>query len=170
MQKTNIFILMMLLLLPAVSLADECVEGDCVNGKGTMAFSTGHEYTGEFKDGVRHGEGVMRMPGGRKIVGVWANNEIRTGTYSAPDGTIYEGQWEFRERNGQGTLTFPDGRTYVGEFKSGQRHGTGTMTWPDGRVYVGDFEHGTRTGQGTMTYPDGRTVAGQLKDGELVKK
>ena len=170
MQKTLIFILMIILLGPAASFGDECVEGDCVNGKGTMNFSTGHKYTGGFKDGVRHGEGVMLMPGGRKIVGVWAENEIRTGTFTAPDGTIYEGQWEFRERNGQGTLTFPDGRKYVGEFKSGQRHGRGTMTWLDGRVYVGDFEHGARTGQGTMTYPDGRTEKGEFKDGEFVKK
>jgi hypothetical protein len=166
MQKTLIFILMLILLGPAASFGDECVEGDCVNGKGTMVFSTGHKYTGGFKDGVRHGGGVLLMPGGRKIVGVWVENEIRTGTFTAPDGTIYEGQWEFRERNGQGTLTFSDGRKYVGEFKSGQRHGQGTMTWPDGRKYVGEFKYGARTGQGTMTYPDGRKYSGEFKDGE----
>ena len=170
MQKTLMFILMIILIVPAVSFGDECVEGDCVNGQGTMVSSTGHKYTGEFKDGVRHGEGVMLLPGGRKIVGVWEANEIREGTFTAPDGTIYEGQWEFRERNGRGTLTFPDGRKYVGEFKSGRRHGQGTMTWPDGRTYVGEFKQGTRTGQGTMTYPDGKMVEGQFKNGELVNK
>lgn len=65
---------MIILLVPAVSFGDECVEGDCVNGKGTMVFSTGHKYTGGFKDGVRHGEGVLLMPGNRKIVGVWAKD------------------------------------------------------------------------------------------------
>ena len=170
MKITLAFILMIILLVPAIAVGDECVEGDCVNGRGTMVFSTGHKYTGGFKDGVRHGNGVLLMPGDRKIVGVWVDNEIREGTFTDSDGTIYEGQWEFRERNGQGTLTFPDGRKYVGEFKSGQRHGKGTMTWPDGRVYVGDFKHGVRTGHGTMTYPDGRTVEGEFKDGELVKK
>jgi hypothetical protein len=169
MQKTPIFILMLLFLMPAVSFGDECVEGNCVNGTGTMNFSTGHKYTGEFKDGVRHGKGVMLLPGGRKMVGTWVGNEIREGTFTAPDGTMYVGQWEFRERNGQGTLTFPDGRKYVGTFKSDQRHGQGTMTWPDGRTYEGDFKNGTRTGHGTMTYPDGRTVTGEFKDGELVK-
>jgi len=170
MQKTFMFILMIILFAPAVSYGDECVEGDCVNGKGTMVSSTGHKYTGEFKDGVRHGEGVMLMPGGRKIVGTWVDNQIQTGTYTAPDGTIYQGQWEHRERNGRGTLTIPDGRKYVGDFKSGQRHGQGTMTWPDGRTYVGDFKQGARTGQGTMTYPDGRTVTGEFMDGEIVNK
>jgi hypothetical protein len=170
MKTTLTFILMIILLVPAVALCDECIEGDCVNGRGTMVFTTGHKYTGGFKDGVRHGDGVLLMPGGRKIVGVWVDNEIREGTFTDSDGTIYEGQWEFRERNGQGTLTFPDGRKYVGQFKSGQRHGKGTMTWPDGRVYVGDFKYGVRTGHGTMTYPGGRKVEGEFKDGELVKK
>lgn len=170
MQRIFIFILMLLLLIPAAALGDKCVEGDCVNGKGTMHYSTGHKFTGEFQDGVRHGKGVMLLPGGRKMVGVWVENEIREGTFTAPDGMIYEGQWEFRERNGRGTLTFPDGRKYVGEFKSGQRHGHGTMTWPDGRTYVGDFDRGTRTGYGKMTYPDGRIVEGEFKDGEIVKK
>ena len=170
MKKTLIFILVIVLFMPVAAFGDECVEGDCANGKGTMAYSTGHKYTGEFKDGVRHGEGIMLMPGGRKMVGVWVDNQIREGTFTAPDGTIYEGQWEFRERNGRGTLTFPDGRKYVGEFKSGRRHGQGTMTWPDGRTYVGEFKQGERTGQGTMTYPDGKMVEGQFKNGELVNK
>ena len=166
MKKKLIFILIIILSVPAVSFSDECLEGDCVNGSGTMVSSTGHKYTGEFKDGVRHGKGIMLLPGGRKIVGVWVENEIREGTFTAPDGLIYEGHWEFRERNGQGTLTFPDGRKYVGDFKSDKRHGQGTMTWPDGRVYAGDFEHGARTGQGTMTYPDGKKYSGEFKDGE----
>ena len=141
MHKYLMGILLFILLAPSVSFGDECMEGDCINGKGTMVFSTGHKYSGIFKDGLRHGEGVLLMPGGRKIVGIWEENEIRAGTYTAPDGTIYEGQWKFRERNGQGTLTFPDGRKYVGEFKSGQRHGKGTMTWLDGRQYIGEFKH-----------------------------
>ena len=168
MKKTCIFILMIILLVPAASFGDECVEGDCVNGKGTMVFATGHKYTGEFKDGTRHGKGGLLLPGGRKIVGVWEANEIREGTFTAPDGTIYEGQWQFRERNGQGTLTFPDGRKYVGAFKSGQRHGKGTMIYPDGRKYTGEFKAGQRNGHGTMIYPDGMKLEGEFKNGEFV--
>ena len=88
-----------------------------------MVYSTGHTYTGGFKDGLRDGKGVLLMPGGRKMVGVWESGEIREGTYTQADGTTYEGHWMFRERNGQGTLTYPDGRKYIGEFKSDQRHG-----------------------------------------------
>jgi len=167
MQKILIMALIVSCLLPLAAVADECTEGDCINGLGTLVFDTGHKYTGGFKDGVRQGEGILLMPGGRKIVGVWEDNEIKSGTYTEPDGTVYEGQWMFRERNGQGTLTFPDGRKYVGEFKSDQRHGQGTMLFPDGRKYVGEFLSGKRTGIGTMTYPDGRTYTGEFEDGEI---
>jgi hypothetical protein len=167
MRNILIITLVVSFLLPLAAVADECTEGDCINGKGTMVFDTGHKYTGEFKGGVRQGAGILLMPGGRKIVGVWEDNEIKSGTYTASDGTVYEGQWMFRERNGQGTLTFPDGRKYVGEFKSGQRHGQGTMFFPDGRKYAGDFLSGARTGSGTLTYPDGRIYTGEFQDGEF---
>lgn len=166
MQKVFIVTLIVGLLLPLTAVADECTDGDCVNGQGTMTYATGHIYTGAFKDGGRHGAGFMHLPGGRKIVGVWENNEMKSGTYTEPDGTVYEGQWKFRERNGQGTLTFPDGRKYVGEFKSGRRHGRGTMLFPDGRKYVGDFFQGKRDGNGILAYPDGRKYTGQFKDGQ----
>jgi hypothetical protein len=158
----------MLILLSFSSLfaGDECLEGDCQNGQGTMLYATGHKFSGTFKDGDRHGEGVLILPGGRKLVGVWEFNEIRRGTYTFADGTVYEGQWQFRERSGKGTLTYADGRRYEGDFSDGQRHGTGMMTWPDGRRYSGDFQHGERTGKGTMTYPDGRRYVGEFRDGE----
>jgi hypothetical protein len=166
MKRVCVLIMLIICLGPLDSFGDDCIEGDCVNGQGTMVYATGHKFTGGFKDGGRHGDGVLLMPGGRKIVGTWQNNEIVEGTFTHPDGTIYVGHWKFRERNGQGTLTFPDGRKYIGEFKSDQRHGKGTMVYPDGRKYVGDFNYGERSGSGSMTYPDGRKYTGEFKAGE----
>jgi len=166
MKKVFILILLIMCFAPRDSFGDDCIEGDCVNGQGTMVYATGHKFTGGFKDGVRHGDGVLLMPGDRKIVGTWQNNEIVEGTFTQSDGTEYVGQWKFRERNGQGTLTFSDGRKYTGEFKSGQRHGQGTMIYPDGRKYVGNFNYGEKSGFGTMTYPDGRKYTGDFKAGE----
>jgi hypothetical protein len=166
MRRVFIIALVISCLSPIYSFGDECIEGDCVNGRGSMVYSTGHKFTGGFKDGVRHGEGIMLLPGDRKIVGVWENGELVEGTATLSDGSIYEGQWQFRERNGQGTLTYPDGRKYIGEFKSDQRHGQGTMIYPDGRKYVGEFKYGERTGYGTMAYPDGKKYTGEFIDGE----
>ena len=170
MKIERILIIIVLCFSPLIAYGDECVEGDCVNGTGTMVYSTGHKFTGGFKDGMRHGEGVMLMPGKRKLVGVWQDNEITEGTITYPDGRSYTGQWKFRERSGQGTLTWPDGRKYTGEFRHDQRHGKGTMIFPDGRKYVGDFQSGERTGQGTMTYPDGTKRVGEFKNGEFIGK
>jgi hypothetical protein len=155
---------------PLAAYPDECVQGDCANGTGTMIYSTGHKFTGGFKEGLRHGEGVMLMPGGRKIVGIWQDNEITEGTITYSDGRTYTGQWKFRERSGQGTLTWSDGRKYAGEFKNDQRHGKGTLIYPDGRQYVGDFQFGERTGQGTLILPDGTKRVGEFKNGEFVGK
>ena len=155
-----------LILLPVRAIADQCVEGDCVNGKGTMIYSTGHKYVGEFKNGKRDGQGFLTMPGSRTLEGQFRHNAPIKGTYTYPDGKVYTGQWEFYERNGRGTLKYPDGRFYEGEFKSGLRTGKGVMIWPDGRRYVGDFLRGNRTGKGIMIYPDGRVYRGDFLDGE----
>lgn len=167
MRKILFIFLVLSFLSPLTATADECTAGDCHSGHGTLVFDTGHKYTGEFKDGVRQGDGILLMPGGRKIIGVWENNEIVSGTYTEPDGTVYEGQWMFRERNGRGTLTYPDGRTYTGDFKSDRRYGQGTMLFPDGRQYDGEFYQGQRTGLGTMSYPDGRRYSGEFKNGAI---
>jgi len=167
--RTHMVIVLFISFLSApVVLADECIEGDCVNGYGTMVTTTGQKFIGHFKDGLRHGKGVFILPGGRKLEGTWQDNEIVEGTYTMPDGTRYVGQWKYREKNGRGELTFPDGRHYIGEFKSGQRHGKGTLFYPDGRKYEGDFNFGERTGQGTLIYPDGKTQTGKFQDGEFV--
>ena len=100
MKKAFFFVLIIIFLAPQMSIGDECTQGDCENGQGTMVYDTGHQFTGGFKDGDRHGDGVLLMPGGRKIVGTWQNNEIVEGTFTKPDGTRYVGQWQFRERNG----------------------------------------------------------------------
>ena len=159
-------IFLWLFLLPVRAIADQCVEGDCVNGKGTKIFSTGHKYTGEFKNGKLDGEGYMTLPLGRTLKGRFRNNSVFEGTFTYPNGQVYIGQWEFLERNGRGTMKYADGRVYVSEFKSGLRHGKGIMTWPSGRRYEGEFVRGKHTGKGIMTYPDGRVYKGDFLDGE----
>ncbi len=159
-------IVLWLFLRPVCANADQCVEGDCVNGKGTMIYSTGHKYVGEFVEGKRNGNGIIYMPLDRTLRGRFQRNDPIEGTYTRPNGMVYNGQWEFRERNGRGILKYPNGRIYEGEFKSGLRNGKGVMIWPDGRRFEGQFVRGKRTGEGTMLYPDGRVYRGDFRDGQ----
>jgi hypothetical protein len=146
----------------------ECIEGNCLNGKGTMIYYSSQKYIGEFKDGKRHGQGVLNLPLGRVLKGTWRNDEIVMGTATFSDGTRYTGSWEFGYRQGKGELLYPDGRKYIGEFHAGNKHGQGTMIYPDGRVYTGEYKKGKRTGHGIMTYPDGRKITGQFFDSKYV--
>ncbi len=57
MKRAILSILLIICLGPLESFGDDCIEGDCVNGKGTMVYATGHQFTGGFKDGGRHGAG-----------------------------------------------------------------------------------------------------------------
>jgi len=164
---STIIVAALLMLLPLVAHADQCTEGDCVNGKGTMVYSTGHKYTGEFKNGLRDGEGLhdhARRPDAERPV------SIQTRSSKGPTPTRMEkftpASGSFASATAGGTLKYADGRVYDGEFKSGLRHGKGVMTWPSGRRYEGDFVKGNRTGKGTLTYPDGRVYTGDFVDGE----
>ena len=53
--------LVILLLVGCITTAlgaiGTCIEGDCVNVKGTHKFADGSTYEGEWKDGKQHGKG-----------------------------------------------------------------------------------------------------------------
>jgi hypothetical protein len=77
-------------------------------------------YTGDMKDGRRHGQGTL----------AWK------------DGTLYVGEFKNGQIVGPGTLTKADGRKYVGYFKDGTPHGKGTLTYSDGTVKKGTWKDG----------------------------
>ncbi len=92
----------------------------------------------------------------------WSNC---VGTFIAPNGQKYVGEYRDDKANGRGTLTFPDGSKYVGEFKDNKRNGQGTYTFPSGEKYVGGYRDGKRNGQGTLTLANGEKYAGEYRDG-----
>eukprot|EP01062_Namystynia_karyoxenos_P062270 TRINITY_DN55181_c0_g1_i1.p1 TRINITY_DN55181_c0_g1~~TRINITY_DN55181_c0_g1_i1.p1 ORF type:complete len:451 (+),score=169.57 TRINITY_DN55181_c0_g1_i1:86-1438(+) len=61
-------------------------------------------YHGEYQNGVRNGDGLMK---GR-------------------DGSVYKGEWKNGKRHGQGIYYYRNGDVYSGNWREGSKHGYGT--------------------------------------------
>jgi hypothetical protein len=85
-------------------------------------------YDGEWKDGKRHGQGLLKTA----------------------DGFTYDGTWSHNSMEGRGSATYPNGQQYNGLFSNGRREGRGTILFPNGAVYEGRFRDDAVDGQGTM--------------------
>lgn len=118
----------------------KCIEGNCINGKGSLLYADKTKYIGEFKDNLKSGKGTLILP----------------------DGGKYIGQYKDNLRDGQGTFTKPDGTKYVGGYKDGRPHGKGTLSTPDGTKYVGEFKDGKPYGKGTLSNSKGIIFSGQF--------
>ena len=63
------FVLLLSICVNTVSTFGQCLEGNCKNGRGTMIFSDGTKYIGQFKDGKWHGQETLIFHGGEKYAG-----------------------------------------------------------------------------------------------------
>jgi len=122
------------------------VENGEPNGLGIFINTNKGKYVGEWKDGIKQGQGTFTYGKGK-----W-------------EGEKYEGEFKDGYRHGQGTYTWSDGEKYVGEFKDDKPNGKGTYTWSDGRKYVGEFEDGIKHGQGTWTSIKGYKYVGEWRE------
>lgn len=90
------------------------------HGQGTMVYSVGRQYKGEWRYGRWHGYGIAKFENGDK----------------------YLGHYNESSRHGQGRYEWASGRCYEGSFKNNKRHGHGRQVDADGMVYEGLFENG----------------------------
>jgi len=117
------------------------------NCYGTLTFSNGNKYVGEFRDNKRNGQGTF----------TWAT------------GTNYVGEFRDDKRNGRGTFTWADGTNYVGEFRDNNKNGQGTLTFSTGSKFVGEFRDDKRNGQGIRYNARGQiTESGFYENNNLV--
>lgn len=163
---------------PAMQRAQTEILPDCPlteprywnNCKGTLTFSNGDKYVGEFRDGKRNGQGTLTFGKGGRYVG-----EFRDGTFNGqgalmyPSGSKYVGEFRDGKRNGQGTDTASNGDNYTGEFRNDKAHGQGAVTYANGDRYVGEFrEDDGPSGKGVWIYANGDKYVGEFKDGKFV--
>lgn len=59
-----------------------CIEGDCVNGRGSWQAANGDRFVGDWKDGKRHGRGVIYTAAGDLYAGQWfLGRQLGMGTW-----------------------------------------------------------------------------------------
>lgn len=114
---------------------------------GTENYSNGKKYIGEFKDGLKHGQGTFTWPDNDKYVGEFKDDKI----------------------SGQGVYTFSDGKKYAGEYRDEKRNGLFTVTYPGGEKFIGEYRDDKRNGRGIDYRANGSVKeSGIYRDGELV--
>ena len=123
-------------------------------------------YTGDLKDGVPHGKGVMNYPDGGTYDGSFVDGKQQgKGKYVWPNGDVYEGDWLNDKVSGKGTMKYANGDVYEGEWMNNKISGKGKMKYANGNVYEGEWRNSARTGAGTFKYLDGSVYKGMWKDG-----
>ena len=166
----KIIIALVLLSFSYVLFANECVSGDCKNGYGTYEWDDGTKYTGEHKNNVAEGKGVIVLPDGSKYEGEFKNDLFHgKGIFYYEDGMIYEGDFKNDKMTGQGTIIWTTGEKYIGEVKNYLMHGNGTLIYSNGDKYIGEFKEDNFHGEGSYHHIDGRIEKGTWKNNDLVK-
>jgi hypothetical protein len=169
-----------------------CIDGDCKNGNGKLAYPDGSKYEGAFVNGKFQGQGMFFFANGDKYTGLFNNNFPHgQGTRTSADGLVVEaGEWRDGEfigsslieqgksgciegncDNGKGTFIFKQGSAkYTGDFKEGQPQGFGICLYANGDRYRGEWTNGAFEGKGTLYKHDGSEAAGYWREGQYIGK
>ena len=119
------------------------MRGIQLHGKGEYT-SKAFKYEGEFKDGLKQGQG----------------------TYEWDSGLRYEGEFEADRPNGKGKFMFPNGDVYEGDVKAGVVAGRGVYVTKGGDRIEGSFAEGRANGSGIYRFASGDRYEGELVAGE----
>lgn len=108
------------------------------SGPGVQQWTEGSRYEGEFRNGLKHGNGTF----------TWPNREC------------YKGSFYKDNRHGRGTYFWPDGSQFMGKFYLNHKEGYGIHLFPDGTIFKGLYHANERLGPGVMSYPNARQDVG----------
>jgi hypothetical protein len=144
------------------------------DGHGTLTYPNGDYYTGEWRDGCKHGKGEFHYMDGSSYVGDWVDDQVRQpsrrylplvhpeqpsgwGKLVWRNGVVYEGSWLEGKvplpAYSHLLLLFLFRSLCVLHFTLAQFHGHGTLTNSRGEMYRGEFVAGKREGKGVFSSP-----------------
>ncbi|TYZ63183.1 hypothetical protein PybrP1_002766 [[Pythium] brassicae (nom. inval.)] len=133
-----------------------------------VEYSLVGKYTGEWKDGAKHGYGVLVYANGNKFEGDWREGRREgKGVYWVHDKKKkklrkqYAGEWADDQRHGLGSFFQEDGGRFEGYWARNKREGDGRMVYgADRSVYEGQWSGNVRSGRGRLTLANGDVYDG----------
>lgn len=95
------------------------------DGYGVYTYSNNDIYKGYFKEGVRHGHGLLRK-----------------GNFTTNSASVYIGEWIGGKQSGYGVLDdIATGEKYLGNWFECKREGSGVIITSEGTYYEGNFHN-----------------------------
>lgn len=181
------FCLFMIMLSTKLQAESKCISGNCEFGYGTILYPNNHQYTGEFKDGKREGQGIYQDANNKKYIGGWKAN-LQHGEGRKYNSTKLEqaGFWQKGQLientknikgclsgdcvNGYGIYLYPSGIKYIGIFQNGIPYRQGVCYYPDGSKYIGEWVNEKRNGQGIYYTKTHEILEGIWKNDAFIGK
>lgn len=121
------------------------------DGYGVLTLGDSVVYSGQWKEGKRHGSGTVTDPSGRRVLTVWNADTLIGGTIGYESGT-YKGELDsLYVPDGHGIYNGQDGSYYNGNMRNGLRNGFGCAADADGKVKTGEWKDGKYRGE-RLTY------------------
>jgi hypothetical protein len=155
-EQEKLYILKKYNLLKEGAGEGECIDGDCVNGKGKIKYKDGSTYEGPFKNGKPNGTGgITTLTNGDEIRIKMVDGKYNGyGVYEFKNGVVITGEWSNAiDENGSDTPAPKSGYdqfkvlhnedySYIGELTEKGLNGKGVIKInnDDNATYTGTFK------------------------------
>ncbi|MCB0641655.1 MAG: caspase family protein, partial [Phaeodactylibacter sp.] len=133
-------------------------EGNFLNGRfhgfGIMYYADGTQEEGRWDNGQKDGEQEL-------MAGTATESETATSQTTSSQEEYNEYDRNCNQvycGSGLGTFTYSDGTVYRGEFNNGQPEGESQVNYSNGDRYVGGWKEHAPHGKGVMHYKSGRVL------------
>ena len=142
------------------------VKGPNLHGRGQYT-SKSFKYEGEFREGLKHGQGTYTWENGDRYEGQFAEDRPEgKGLYRFANGDTYEGEVKGGVISGRGVYTTKAGDVFEGSFAEGRPHGVGIYRFASGDRYEGQMSQGAPQGKGRYLTAGGDRIEGQFEAGK----
>lgn len=134
------------------------------HGTGVYTFTSGAQYEGEWKKGMKNGKGKLVYPDGSWFNGDWrCDKKHGFGKYFYQNGDTYEGMWKDDVKHGVGNYKYEEAEILVrATWIDGFLKGPIEISYPNFR-YHGYCNNDSPVGEGSYTFDMKYALAGHVQ-------